>query len=178
MRIVSPCRNAFWLARFFPEAERGPALLRALRRFASIWRSLARSRVVFANVVNNPNEFSTSPWLQRRRQVNDTIQTKDDDEPSRPLTEIEIFLIKVATVTAAILLLMFAAYLFVSSKADELAILKGGPAFWHQVENQLYKLADEPDLPEPKKAKIVAALRKISDRYRPYLDAVEGTPRK
>jgi hypothetical protein len=36
MRFVSPCRNAFWLARFFPDVERGPVLLRALRRFAAI----------------------------------------------------------------------------------------------------------------------------------------------
>ena len=86
--------------------------------------------------------------------MNDATETEVDDEPSRPLTAIEIFFIKVATVTGAILLLMFAAYLFVSSQADE------------------------PDLPEPKKAKIIAALRKISDRYRPYLDAVEGTPGK
>jgi hypothetical protein len=110
--------------------------------------------------------------------VNDTTETEADDEPSRPLTAIEIFFIKVATVTGAILFLMFAAYLFVSSQADELAYLKGGHAFWEQVETKLYKLADEPDLPEPKKAKIIAALRKISDRYRPYLDAVAGTPPK
>jgi hypothetical protein len=110
--------------------------------------------------------------------VNDTIETKADDKSSRPLTAIEIFLIKVATVTGAILFLMFAADLFVSSKVEELAVLKGGRVFWETVENKLYKLADEPDLPEPKKAKIIAALRKISDRYRPYLDAVEGTPGK
>jgi hypothetical protein len=110
--------------------------------------------------------------------VNDTIETETNDEPSRPLTEIQIFLIKVAAVTGAILLLMVAAYLFVSSQADELAFLKGGHVFWEQAENKLYKLADAPDLPEPKKAKIIAALRKLSDRYRPYFDAVEGIPPK
>ncbi len=110
--------------------------------------------------------------------MNDAIETEVDEGPSRPLTEIQIFLIKVATVTGAILFLMFAAYQFVSSQVDELAVLKGGHGFWEQVENKLYKLADEPDLPEPKKAKIIAALRKISDRYRPYLDAVAGTPLK
>jgi hypothetical protein len=110
--------------------------------------------------------------------VNDATETEVDDEPSRPLTGLEIFFIKVVTVTGAIIFLMFAAYLFLSSQAEELAYLKGGHAFWERIETKLYKLADEPDLPEAKKAKIIAALRKISDRYRPYLDAVEGTPRK
>ena len=110
--------------------------------------------------------------------MNDRIETEEDAEPSRPLTEIQIFLIKVATVTGAVFFLMVVAYLFVSSQAEDLAFLKGGHAFWEKAEEKLYKLADEPDLPEQKKAKIIAALRKISDRYRPYIDAVEGSARK
>jgi hypothetical protein len=133
---------------------------------------------VLVNVGNDSNGSLHETRLQRRHQVNDATETEVDDEPSRPLSGLEVFLIKVATVTGAILFLMFAAYLFLSSQADELAYLKGGHVFWERVETKLYKLADEPDLPEPKKAKIVAALRKISDRYRPYLDAVAGTPPK
>jgi hypothetical protein len=110
--------------------------------------------------------------------MSDSIETDEDAEPSRPLTEIQIFLIKVATVTGAVLFLMVAAYLFISSQAEELAFLKGGHAFWDMAEEKLYKLADAPDLPEPKKAKIIAALRKLSDRYRPYIDAVEGPAHK
>jgi hypothetical protein len=110
--------------------------------------------------------------------MSDTIETEEDAEASRPLTEIQIFLIKVATVTGAIFFLMVAAYLFVSSQAEDLAFLKGGHAFWEKAEEKLYKLADEPDLPEQKKAKIIAALRKLSDRYRPYIDAMEGPARK
>jgi hypothetical protein len=110
--------------------------------------------------------------------MNDSIEAEADEESSRPLTEIQIFLIKVATVTGAIFFLMVCAYLFVSSQAEELAFLKGGHAFWEMAEEKLYKLADDPDLPEQKKAKIIAALRKISDRYRPYIDAVEGPARK
>jgi len=34
--VVKPCFKALRLARFFPDAERGPVLLRALRRLASI----------------------------------------------------------------------------------------------------------------------------------------------
>jgi hypothetical protein len=135
---------------------------------------------VLANVGKDSKDsgFLPGSWLQRRHQVNDTTETEMDDEPSRPLSALEIFFIKVATVTGAILFLMFAAYLFLSSQADELAYLKGGHAFWEKIETKLYKLADDPDLPEAKKAKIIAALRKISDRYRPYLDAVAGTPPK
>ena len=110
--------------------------------------------------------------------MSNAIETEVDDAPSQPLTEMQIFFIKVATVTAAVLFLMFAAYLFVASQAEELTFLKGGPIFWETVENKLYKFADQPDLPEPKKAKIIAALQKISDRYRPYVDAIAGNPRK
>jgi hypothetical protein len=41
MRLVSPWRYAFWLDRFAPEADRGPVLFCAFRRFAAICRSLA-----------------------------------------------------------------------------------------------------------------------------------------
>jgi hypothetical protein len=110
--------------------------------------------------------------------MSDSIEPEEDAEASRPLTEIQIFFIKVATVAGAVFFLMVAAYLFVSSQAEELAFLKGGHAFWDMAEEKLYKLADAPDLPEAKKAKIIEALRKLSDRYRPYIDAVEGPPRK
>jgi hypothetical protein len=110
--------------------------------------------------------------------MSDSIEIEEEAEASRPLTEIQIFLIKVAAVTGAVLFLMIAAYLFVSSQAEELAFLKGGHAFWDMAEEKLYKLADAPDLPEAKKAKIIEALRKLSDRYRPYIDAMEGPPRK
>jgi hypothetical protein len=110
--------------------------------------------------------------------MSDSIEPEEEAEASRPLTEIQIFLIKVAAVTGAVLFLMIAAYLFVSSQAEELAFLKGGHAFWDMAEEKLYKLADAPDLPEAKKAKIIEALRKLSDRYRPYIDAMEGPPRK
>jgi hypothetical protein len=110
--------------------------------------------------------------------VSDQTETEEDAEPSRPLTEIQIFLVKLAAVTAAVFFLMAAAYVFVSSQVEDLAFLKGGHAFWEIAEEKLYKLADEPDLPEAKKAKIVAALRKLADKYRPYIDAVEGPERK
>jgi hypothetical protein len=110
--------------------------------------------------------------------MSDRTETEEDEEPSRPLTEIQIFLIKLAAVTGAVFFLMVAAYLFLSSQAEDLAFLKGGHAFWEKAEEKLYKLADEPDLPEPKKAKIIAALRKLADKYRPYIDALEGPERK
>jgi hypothetical protein len=110
--------------------------------------------------------------------MSDRIEPADDAEASRPLSEIQLFLIKVAAVTAAVFFLMVAAYLFVTSQAEDLTVLKGGHAFWEMAEDKLYRLADQPDLPEQKKAKIIAALRKLSERYRPYIDALEAPPRK
>ena len=110
--------------------------------------------------------------------MSDRTETEEDAEASPPLSEIQIFLIKVAIVTGAVFFLMVAAYLFISSQLEDQAFLKGGHAFWEQAEARLYKLADEPDLPEAKKAKIIAALQKLSEKYRPYIDALEGPPRK
>jgi len=63
---------------------------------------------------------------------------------------------------------------FIQEKADELAILKGGPAFWGAMEDKLYKLAEAPDLPPAKKEKVVNAQRSLSLRYKPYVDAIAG----
>lgn len=110
--------------------------------------------------------------------MNNATDPDEDDEVSHPLTTLQIFFIKVATVTGAALLLMFAGYIFVASQVEEISALKGGHAFWEQVENKLYKIAEEPDLPEAKKAKIIAAIRKIADKYRPYVDAIVERPHK
>lgn len=96
----------------------------------------------------------------------------------KPLSPLQLFAAKVAMVTAAILVILFGASLFIVStienEKEQLAILKGGPAFWETMERKLYKLADEPDLPPEKKQKILNALRKLSTKYKPYLDAIAG----
>jgi hypothetical protein len=101
--------------------------------------------------------------------------TAAEDKTFSPL---EIFFAKVATVTVAILIVLYALsyYLdaFMENQQENLRILKGGPAFWGSLEAKLYKLADEPDLPPEKKKKIVDALRKLSSKYKPYLDAIGG----
>jgi hypothetical protein len=57
---------------------------------------------------------------------------------------------------------------------DELAILKGGPDFWATAETKLYKLANAQDIPPKKKEQIISALRTLSQRYKPYIDAIAG----
>ena len=54
------------------------------------------------------------------------------------------------------------------------ANFQAGPAFWGKIEEQLYRAADEPDLPPEIKEKIINALRKIGQKYKPYIDALEG----
>ena len=53
------------------------------------------------------------------------------------------------------------------------ANFQAGPAFWGKFEEQLYRVTDEPDLPPEKKEKIINALRKIGEKYRPYIEALE-----
>jgi hypothetical protein len=62
----------------------------------------------------------------------------------------------------------------ISAKAEQFTILKGGPVFWEQMERKLYTFADQPDMPPEKKQKIIDALRKISVKYKPFVEALEG----
>jgi len=70
-------------------------------------------------------------------------------------------------------------YFVVSSLIEEArsaldsSMLKGGPEFWAQVDRKMMAFADQPDLPEAKKKQIVEALRKISKKYRPFIDALK-----
>ena len=53
--------------------------------------------------------------------------------------------------------------------------LKGGRAFWESVStDKINSFANENDIPPEKKARIIASIRKISDRYRPYFEAAGG----
>jgi hypothetical protein len=105
-----------------------------------------------------------------------------DDElmvaKAQEFSPLQIFFAKVAIVTVAILMILYGASYFIGNfidrKADQLQILKGGPAFWGTIENKLYRLADEPDVAPERKKKIVDALRRLSSKYKPYFDAVAG----
>src|SRR4051812_18251581 len=102
----------------------------------------------------------------------ETEATASDDKPNSPL---QIFFAKVAAVTVAVLVVLYAVSVYVESFVEDRASLfKGGPAFWGNVENKLYKLADDPDLPPEKKKRIVEALRKLSSKYKPYIEAING----
>lgn len=92
-----------------------------------------------------------------------------------PNSDIKTFAKKVGIIAVAFLvvlsLLTWQAQDYLDSK---FAGLKGGSAFWTEVESKLHNLADAPDLPEEKKARILASLKKLSIKYRPYLEALSG----
>jgi hypothetical protein len=91
------------------------------------------------------------------------------------LNPIMTFAIKVGILTAAFCtVIFFALYVAQSQLAELQERYKGGGAFWRDAEIKLYKLADEPDLSPEKKARILAALKKISNKYKPYFDALKG----
>jgi hypothetical protein len=85
-------------------------------------------------------------------------------------------------VTAAALVMFYFADAVIESsirsQAESLQILQGGPAFWRNAERKLFLLADERDISPEKKKKILDALRKLSsNKYKPYLDALNGDVR-
>jgi hypothetical protein len=108
-------------------------------------------------------------------------------EVAKTRTPLQIFLIKVGAVLAACLIFLVFAVMVIESEIRAVAhdlrqdagdALNGGPAFWTAVEKKLYKLADEKDLPADKKARILAALRRVGQRYGPYLEALSQPAKK
>ncbi|HET6839699.1 MAG TPA: hypothetical protein VFH41_08170 [Bradyrhizobium sp.] len=101
-------------------------------------------------------------------------------EISRPLTPLEIFFIKLSGVTVAAIVFFVCSALalqsLIESKIEEMPFLKGGHVFWEAVEKKVDAFANGNDIPPEKKAKIVASIKKISDRYRPYFEAAAGGP--
>jgi len=97
---------------------------------------------------------------------------------AKPLSALHVFVLKVGAVLAAACLFLVFAISYVRSELEDPGIFKGGPAFWQDVESKLYKLADGKELPEEKKAKIIEALRKISAKYAPYIEALTPPARK
>jgi hypothetical protein len=101
-------------------------------------------------------------------------------EASRPLTQLEIFFVKLGGVTAAAMVFLVCSVLFfqslIESKTEDLSFLKGGRPFWETLEMKVDALANAPDLPPEKKARIIATIRKLSDKYRPYIEAAAGSP--
>jgi len=96
----------------------------------------------------------------------------------RSLTDLEKFVVKLVLVLIAALAFFYAVAAYVQSRIESVALFKGGPVFWAQVEKKLYSLADEPDLPDQKKVQIVKALEKLSIKYRPYIDAIAPPDRR
>jgi len=106
--------------------------------------------------------------------MSDAELTVDD----KPLSPIQVFCTKVVVVTAAALVMFYFADAVIESsirsQAESLQILQGGPAFWGNAEKRFFTLADEPDISPEKKKKILDALRKLSSKYKPYFDALNG----
>lgn len=110
--------------------------------------------------------------------MSESMELKKTEAP--PPTRLETFLLKVGIITAAAMIFFyFTAYIansYISAQLDALGGLKGGKAFWLKAETKLHSLADEPDLPAEQKARILNSLKKLSDRYRPYLEAAGVVP--
>ena len=78
-------------------------------------------------------------------------------------SEIKIFLAKTLIFFAALFTFFILGIFYINAN------LKTGPEFWSKFEEQIYRMADEPDLPPEKKEKIIMALKKISKNIRPLL---------
>lgn len=101
-------------------------------------------------------------------------------EIARSLTTLEIFFIKLGGITAAAIVFLVCSVLFlqslIESRIEEMPFLKGGHAFWENVETKVDAFANGNDIPPERKARIIASIKKIADRYRPYFEAASGSP--
>ena len=107
-----------------------------------------------------------------------SIAKSTAEEASRPLTQLEVFFIKLSGITAAAIIFFVCSTLalqsLIEAKIEEMPFLKGGRVFWEAAEKKVDAFANSNDLPPEKKAKIIASIKKISDRYRPYFEAAAG----
>jgi hypothetical protein len=119
-------------------------------------------------------------------------------EPTSPALDagigpIGLFLIRTVIVSAAIVLsawiLLDVLDGFATRRMQQLeqsirsATSLGGRQFWTKLEGELDKLADgRTDIPPEKKAKLLAQIKAVSDRWRPFLQeataAIEGDANK
>ena len=81
---------------------------------------------------------------------------------------LRVFILKTLIVTGA----FFSIFLLLIFLLN--ANFQAGPVFWGKVEEQIYRAAEEPDLPPEKKQKILISLKKIGEKYRPFIDALKG----
>lgn len=103
----------------------------------------------------------------------------DGGSENQPLRSgLQVFFIKLFGVTAALLIACSWTISSIKSAIEDSPMLRGGPAFWDTVENRLYALADEKDLPAERKAKIIEALKKLSAKYAPYVEALTAGAKK
>jgi|ERR1700716_4266154 len=114
-------------------------------------------------------------------------EIETNPEVAKTRTPLEIFFIKLGAVLAACAIFFVFAVIYVEGEIRSVAYelrqeagdaVHGGPAFWTAVEKKLYKLADEKDLPADKKARILAALRRVGQKYGPYLEALSQPAKK
>jgi len=80
--------------------------------------------------------------------------------------QIRVFFLKTLIVAGAFFSVFILMIFWVNAN------FQAGPAFWGKIEEQLYRAADEPDLPPEKREKIISALKKIGQKYRPYINAL------
>jgi peptidoglycan/LPS O-acetylase OafA/YrhL len=138
---------------------------------------------ILANVPSNGEDaaqerLTTNIAMGKFLPPEDVMTEVNTKAEAKPVSTLQVFFAKVGAVLVAACLFLAFAISYVRSELEDPGIFKGGPAFWQEVENKLYKLADAKDLPEEKKAKILEALRKISVKYGPYIEALTPPPRK
>lgn len=71
--------------------------------------------------------------------------------------------------------LQIAIWSVTSAIEEKYPVVRGGPAFWRELEVSLTSFADQPDIDQTKKKRIIESLRKLSKRYRPFIEALNGT---
>ena len=112
--------------------------------------------------------------------MSEVPQTQTTPEQiSRPFTQLEVFFIKLGGITTAAIVFfvcsVIAVQSVIESKIEEMPFLKGGRVFWESVEKKVDAFANGDDIPPERKARIVASIRKIADKYRPYFEAAAGS---
>jgi hypothetical protein len=98
----------------------------------------------------------------------------------KPPSDIGRFILKTGIVVVAVIVIFVGSGLLIASQVDRTianvkSIKIGGRQFWTRVENEIHKMASpSSDLPEDKKQKLLADIRAIAAKWRPFVTEIQA----
>lgn len=100
---------------------------------------------------------------------------------AKPISPLLVYAQKLATTLALVTFFFFVAVSYarivIKEEIESASRAFSGPVFWDRVEKSLTDFANQKDMPKEKRDAIEASLRKIGERYAPFVRALTDAPK-